>query len=63
MSKVLNVVAILAIVWVLFSGFWEVLTAGDLSTTEIQGIQMYGGFNHIATGLGLLVIYLLIRRK
>ncbi len=63
MPQVLNSVMILAMVWLIFSGLWEVFTSGDLSTSEIQGIQMFGGFDHLATGIGLLVIFLLVRRK
>ncbi len=63
MSKVLNVVVILAMIWVLFSGLWEIFTAGNLSNSETQGMQFFGGFDHLATGLGLLAIFLLVRRK
>ncbi len=63
MSKVLNGVAILGMVWVIFSGFWEVFTSGDLSNAEIQGMQMFGGFDHIAAGVGILAIFFANQEK
>ncbi len=63
MSKVLNGVGGLAIVFVIASGIWSIFSYGGYSTVELQGIQLYGGILHLAIGVGLLVIFLQIKRK
>ncbi len=63
MSKILNGVGGLAIVYVIGSGLWSIFNYGDYSTAEIQGIQLYGGILDLAIGIGLLVIFLQIKRR
>ncbi len=63
MSKVLNGVGGLIIVYVIGSALWSIYNYGDYSTAELQGIQLYGGILNLAIGIGLLVIFLQLRRR
>ncbi len=62
MSKALNIIGWLAITWVILHGIWNVGNYGGL-TGDLKAAQIFEGIFALAVGIGLLVIFLQLRRK
>jgi hypothetical protein len=62
MSKVLNSVIVLVIVWAIFHAIWNI---GNLEgfSGDLQGAQLYEGVFALTVGIGLSAILLQLRRK
>jgi hypothetical protein len=62
MSKILNVIGGLAITWVIFHGIWNIGNFEGFSG-DLQGVQLFEGIFALAVGIGLLAIFLKLRRR
>ncbi len=62
MSKVLNSLGWLAIVWVILHGIWNIVNFESFSG-DLQGAQRFEGIFALSVGIGLLVIFLKLMRK
>jgi hypothetical protein len=62
MSKALNIIGWLAIVWVILHGIWNIGNFEGFSG-DLQGAQRFEGILALAVGIGLLVIFLQLKRK
>ena len=62
MSKALNIIGWLAIVWVIQHGIYRIATHRGYSTAELPAIQLWDGILALAIGIGLLVIILQLKR-
>jgi hypothetical protein len=62
MSKALNVIGGLAILWVILHGIWNIGNFEGFSG-DFQGVQRFEGFFALAVGIALLVIFLRLRRR
>jgi hypothetical protein len=61
-SKALNIIGGLAILWVILHGIWNIGNFERFSG-DLRGAQMFEGFFALAVGIGLLAIFLKLRRK
>jgi hypothetical protein len=62
MSKVLNIIGGLAILWVLLHAIWNIGNFEGFSG-DLLGVQRFEGFLALAVGIALLVIFLRLRRR
>jgi len=62
MTKVLNITGWLVVVWVIFHGIWNIGNFEGFSG-ELLGAQRFEGILALAVGIGLIVIFLKLRRK
>ncbi len=62
MSKALSIIGGLAILWIILHGIWNI---GNFEgfTGDLKGTQIFEGIFALAVGIGLLVIFLQLRRK
>ncbi len=63
MSKALNIIGGIAILWIISHGIWNVGSFDPHITGDLNAAQIYEGFFAIAVGIGLLVIFLQLKRK
>ncbi|MDP6633210.1 MAG: hypothetical protein QGI51_06890 [Dehalococcoidales bacterium] len=63
MSKVLNIIGGLAIIWIILHGIWNVGGFDPNMTGILEAVQVYEGFFALAVGIGMLVIFIQIKRK
>ncbi len=62
MSKALNIIIVLAILWVIQHGIWNIGNFEGFSG-DLRGTQIFEGFFALSVGIGLLVIFLKLMRK
>ncbi len=62
MSKALNIIGGLAILWIIGHGIWNIGNFEDFSG-DLKGAQIFEGLFALAVGIGLLVVFLKLRRK
>ncbi len=62
MSKALNIIGGVALLWIILHGIWNVSNYGGL-TGDLKTVQIYEGIFALAVGIGLLVLFLQLRRK
>ncbi len=62
MSKALNIIGGLAILWVILHGIWNIGNFESFSG-DLQAAQLFEGIFAIAVGIGLLTIFLKLRRR
>ncbi len=63
MSKVLNIIIGVIVVWLIWMGIYNIVNSGGSSTAELQDAQLWMGIMALSIGIGLLAIVLqLIRR-
>jgi hypothetical protein len=62
MPTALNSIGWLAIVWVILHGIWNIGNFEGFSG-DLQGAQQFEGILALAVGIGLLVIFLQLKRK
>ncbi len=62
MSKALNIIGGLAILWVILHGIWNIGNFEGFSG-DLQGAQLFEGNFALAVGIGLLAIFLKLVRK
>ena len=62
MSKALNIIGGLAILWVIIHGIWNIGNFEGFSG-DLRGAQIFEGFFALSVGIGLLVIFLKLIRK
>ena len=58
MSKVLNVIIGLVVVWMAYLGVYNIVNSGSGSTAELQEAQLWMGIMALSIGIGLLAIFL-----
>ncbi len=63
MSKALNIIGGLAILWIILHGIWNVGSFDEHITGDLKTVQTFEGIFALAVGIGLLVIFLQLRRK
>ncbi len=63
MSKALNIIGGLAILYIVIHGIWNVGSFDPHLTGDLKVAQIYEGIFALAVGIGLLVIFLQLRRK
>ena len=63
MSKALNIIGGIAILWIIAHGIWNVGSFDPHITGDLKAAQIYEGFFALAVGIGLLVIFLQLKRK
>jgi hypothetical protein len=62
MSKALNIIGGLAILWIIFHAIWNIGNFEGFSG-DLLGVQRFEGFLALAIGIALLVILLKLRRR
>ena len=62
MSKALNIIGGLAILWIILHGIWNIGNFEGFSG-DLKGAQIFEGIFALAVGISLLVIFLQIKRK
>jgi hypothetical protein len=62
MSKALNIVGGLAILWVIFHAIWNIGNFEGFSG-DLQGVQLYEGLFALAVGISLLVIFIKLKQQ
>ncbi len=62
MSKALNIIGGLAILWIILHGIWNIGNFEGFSG-DLKGAQIFEGIFALAVGIGLLVIFLQIKRR
>ena len=62
MSKALNIIGGLAILWVILHAIWNIGNFEGFSG-DLQGAQLFEGIFALAVGIGLLTIFIRIMRK
>ncbi len=62
MSKTLNIVGGLAILWVILHGIYNFGNFEGFSG-DLRGAQIFEGIFALSVGIGLLVIFLKLRRQ
>jgi hypothetical protein len=62
MFKALNIIGGIAILWAIFHGIWNIGNFEGFSG-DLQGVQLFEGIFALAVGIGLLAIFLQLRRK
>lgn len=62
MSRALNIIGGLAVVWVIFHAIWNIGNFEGFSG-DLQGVQLFEGIFALAVGIGLLAILLKLRRR
>jgi hypothetical protein len=62
MSKALNIIGGLAILWVILHAIWNIGNFEGFSG-DLLGVQRFEGFLALAVGIALLVIYVKIKQK
>ncbi len=63
MSKVLNIIIGVIVVWVIFLGIYNIAAHGGGSTAELQQAQLWTGIMVLSIGIGLLAIFFQLIRK
>jgi hypothetical protein len=62
MSKALNITGGIAILWIILHGIWNIGNFEGFSG-ELQGAQLFEGIFALSVGIGLLVVFLKLKRK
>ncbi len=62
MSRTLNIVGGLAVVWIIGHGIWNIGNFEGFSG-DLKGAQIFEGLFALAVGIGLLVVLVKLRRK
>jgi hypothetical protein len=62
MSKALNVIGGLAILWMIIHGIWNISNVEGFSG-DLQGAQLFEGIFALSVGIALSVVFLKLRRK
>jgi hypothetical protein len=62
MSKALNIIGWLAILWVILHAIWNIGNFEGFSG-ELQGAQQFEGILALAVGIALLAIFLKLRQR
>ena len=62
MSKALNIIGGLAILWVIIHAIWNIGNFEGFSG-DLQGAQLFEGILAFAVGIGLLAVFLKVMRK
>lgn len=63
MSKALNIIVVLAILYIFAHGIWNVGSFDPHLTGDLKAAQVYEGYFAIAVGIGLLAIFIQLKRK
>ncbi len=63
MSKVLNIIIGVIVVWVIFQGIYNIAAHGGGSTAELQQAQLWMGITTLSIAIGLLAVFLRLIRK
>ena len=63
MSKALNIIIVLVILWVILHGIWNVGSFDPHITGDLKAAQIFEGFFALAVGIGLLAMFIQLRRK
>ncbi len=63
MSKALNIIGGIAILWIISHGIWNVGSFDAHITGDLKAAQIYEGLFALAVGVGLLVLFLQVKRK
>ncbi len=62
MSKALNIIIVLAILWMIQHGIWNIGNFEGFSG-DLRGTQIFEGFFALSAGIGLLAMFIQLRRK
>ena len=63
MSKALNIIIVLVILWVILHGIWNVGSFDPHITGDLKAAQIYEGAFALSVGIALLVMFIQLRRK
>ncbi len=62
MSKALNIIGGLAILWIIFHAIWNIGNFEGFSG-DLVGVQRFEGFFALAVGIALIVVMIKMRQK
>ncbi len=62
MSKALNIIGGLAILWVIVHAIWNIGNFEGFSG-DLQGTQLFEGLFALSVGIGLLVVFLKLKQN
>jgi hypothetical protein len=62
MSKALNIIGGLAILWIIIHGIYNIGNFEGFSG-DLQGVQLFEGIFALSVGIGLLVVLLKFRQR
>ena len=62
MSKALNIIGGIAILWMILHAIWNIGNFEGFSG-DLQGAQLFEGIFALSVGIGLLVVFLKLMRK
>ncbi len=63
MSKALNIIGGLAILWVILHGIWNAGSFDAHITGDLKAAQIYEGIFALAVGIALLAIFIQLKRR
>ncbi len=63
MSKVLDIITGLVILWVIYLGIFNIVASGGGSTAELQEAQLWTGIGFLSIGIGLVLVLLKLMRR
>jgi hypothetical protein len=62
MSKILNIIGGLVILWVIFHAIWNIGNFEGFSG-DLKSVQLFEGLFALAVGIGMIVIFVKLRRQ